>query len=184
MKEKQLRWTLVDCGLQYYGIHLAVGIYLALRIHLDRDLSSSVESILIRGVRHLWGSSSWASVRKSSTQIVPFKSGWLVNLGLGIWCRRFLSSTFQEQRSYFFGARLAQSQIHFLVGGANRGFHRMGARKALQRKAGMALSAPRGQTLSGAVCPRPIYSYGIALVWGYRYRLRLILQIASVHVLN
>ena len=47
----------------------------------------------------------------------------------------------------------------FLVEGATHGFRRMGEREALQHKASMALSAPSGQTLLGAVCPRPIYSY-------------------------
>ena len=56
-------------------------------------------------------------------------------------------------------ARSPPALFCFLVGGATHGFRCIGAREALQHKAAMALSAPRGQTLSGTVYPRPIYSY-------------------------
>ena len=43
---------------------------------------------------------------------------------------------------------------YFLVGGPIHDFCHMGAREALRRKAGMALSAPRGQTLFGNCMPQ------------------------------
>ena len=46
---------------------------------------------------------------------------------------------------------------HFLVGGATRVLSRMGAQEALKHKAGMALSASRGQAFSGTLGPNSIY---------------------------
>ena len=67
--------------------------------------------------------------------------------------------------------------ISFLIGGATHGFRRMDAGK---HRAGMALSVPWGQTLSGIVCPTPIHSYS-PCVW---LQVQTLVDSASVQVLN